>query len=471
MAFAATTVTVSDVTSSAVERSNSELYGSRDLLDDTRELKYVTFNIPVSVNNGTMTVEDVSVNIPSSFRYDFGGDLDDSYIVEKDTTFPLEITNKTETIRVRVLVPENLDAIDSSFNKQESVLTADLAINNGTDNIQRTSNLKFSVENNLEVRRVNILVDGNTYRCSIITDRKDLDCDGEVSELEPGRDFDLELQLRNNFRSASKIDIEDIEIDLFDERDVEADRSSYSERRLRSGDDLDLTIGFKVDSRVEDGDRAIIEFTGYGIDVNGARHGFEYEFEVRFRYPRAKVEVSGLSLSSTNVCPGDRVTIRYDIENHGTDDQPNIRSKIEELSLDLERIISSFKLDSRDGTRVDSKSVMESFTVPQNTALGDYSIKVHVYHRDDRRSETDFWEAVVLRVKDCDDETIEEEETGDNGMVVNDSTSTTTPPPTTGVVTATAKPKSNDALLITGLVVLVVLLAGVFVSLILVLKK
>jgi len=472
MAFATPIITVGDVLLSetnAVERSNPELYGNRDLLDDTRELKYVTFNIPVTVSNGTGNVTNVNLNIPSAFNYAFGGDLNNSLITQVDTAFPLILTNSTQNVVVRVLVPENLDAIDSLFKSNRYDLNAVLTINNGTNDLSRTSNLGFYVENNLEIRRASIIIDDISYRCVVRTGRTDLDCDREIQELEPGKDFTLELEMRNLFRSASRIDIEDIEIDIFDERDVEADSSSYSERRIRAGEDLTIRVGFRVDSRVEDGDRAKIEFTVFGIDTNSARHGFAHDFEVRFELPRAKVEVDNLRLSRTSVCPGDSVVVAYTIENLGTDRQRDLQTQVTQPNLGWDRIESRFELDGVDRGRVDSRDFSHTFFVPANANKGDYNVNLELFYRDSSNRQTSVNNLELLRVIDCTPPPPPPPPSNvSNGIIIDDGDDdVVTPPPTqpTGPVVV-AQPRRTDSLFVIGMIVLIVLMIAVIASMV-----
>ncbi|MFT4326170.1 MAG: hypothetical protein ACMXYK_01580 [Candidatus Woesearchaeota archaeon] len=473
VSFASPEITVRDVTlEAAQERSNSELHGSRDLLDDSRELRYATFTIPVEVKNGTATV--TAATVTQSFTYIFGGDLSDDDIYEVTTNLPLEITNATQNVVVRLLVPERLSAIDTSFQTIRHEAQAQLTINDGSSNLQRTSNLRFTVENNLDLRTVDVVVDGVSYRCSV-RDSVALDCDRELEELEPGSDFTLELLIRNLFRSNSRIDIEDIEFELRDSRDVEASRNRFSERRLRAGDDFPLNIDFRVDDRVRDGDRFIIEFNAMGVDSNGARHGFEHEFEVRFNIPRAKVEARNLATSPSSVCPGERVSISYIIENLGSDRQSNIRSQIQENALGWDRILDRFELTGRDDNRVDTRSVIESFTVPSNAAPGVYPVRVLVFYQDNLRRDTSALYTVDLRVEDCRatapsiDDTNGEDDSESDG-IVTDETQTTTPSTPSGTVVATSRPQSNG-LMTFGLVVLILLLLGVFAALVVLLVR
>jgi hypothetical protein len=457
--------------SNAVERSNPQLYGSRTSLDDERELKYVRFSIPVTAGNESVNVTNVVVNIPSSFVYNIASPITSADISRVVNTLPQVVpANSTVNIDVEVLVPANLNAVDVSFNRAlyDAGLNAVLTI----DALPYNSNLAFYVQNNLELRRLTIVTPERSIRCTI-RDSNSLDCDNEIRELTPGEDFTADLEIRNRFSRTSRVDFDDVDISFNDDRDVEVDRTTYTER-LRAGEELTLSVKFRVDSRVEDGDSARIYFDAETLDSNNARHGFKYDFEVRFELPRAEVKILSPVLQPTSVCRGEMVVVTFGVENIGRDDQKNLYVKVGQDEFNWERISERFVLNRVDRGRTESRQFTYTFVVPTNARIASHPVNVEVFYQDDRNRQTSKWETLSLVVRDCTPAS------GSNGVTTNQTTtivvdnggstgSTATPVAGTTVV-ATAKPKS-DVALITGLLIVGLLLLAVIALFVIVLRR
>ena len=124
----------------AVRRSNPLLTRSDSELDDSSELSYVTFNIPVTASGQAETINSVTP-VLSGFSYDsFGNNLNSSLEFIVDTPLPMQVpAGQALTLTVRVLVPSNLDSIDSNYNDISHTVSANLLTTDGV----KTPTLSF----------------------------------------------------------------------------------------------------------------------------------------------------------------------------------------------------------------------------------------------------------------------------------------------------------------------------------------
>ncbi|MFT4313495.1 MAG: hypothetical protein ACMXYA_03725, partial [Candidatus Woesearchaeota archaeon] len=307
-----------------VERSNPEAARDRRLLDDRDDLSYARFTIPVRVQNGTINITGISVDPQSQFTYDeFGRDKSEDDIVRIVTNLeqPISVTNRTQNVVVDILVPSNLDAIDSNFDEILYTLPATIQTSHGNKDVE----LRFTVENNLELVEIDFFTPRDQFRC-FVDDQfvRTLDCDIEIEELIPGENFDAELKILNRFFRDSRLDFDDITIRIdSSERDVRV--PSRIRESLRADEERSILIDFDVNDRIRSGRSSTITITAEVTDSNGALHGFEHEFIIRFERPDWDLRVTELNMRPETVCQGEVSTINFAVENFGAREQPNVR--------------------------------------------------------------------------------------------------------------------------------------------------
>lgn len=482
VAASAVTVTVGDVTLSldeAVKRSNPAEAGSDDKLDDKKDLEYVTFNIPVTAIDGSVTISALSIDL-SSFTYKT---IDDE-VTEADklkiiTTFPVTVTNATTTnIVVEVLVPSNLDSVDSSFNRVQFTLPVTTTTSLGSI----ASLLKFYAENGVTMSDVNIETVDSSIKCDV-DEAEDvgLSCDDEADELRPGESFDIDFDVSNEFGSSTDVDLEDFEIVIeSDESDVDASPDDFDDD-INANEDFTYYVTFDVDEDVDDGTKATITIEGLGEDVNGAQHGFRHEFDIKFQIPDYVIEVRNVELSDSSICHDETTTLTWEVENTGAKDQRNVRFQIKNNALDLEKSITGVQIqdeDERDNS-FDGQYIIE---LPNDVQEGSYTIQLTTFFQDgSRSSDGDFeLESVSLRVDDCRPETTPNtENSGNTGSTTNTGSNTGTTGttgtaiiPTTPTIPSVTQPpqaqqpvpavvsnnKGGSGLALAGLIVLILVL-------------
>lgn len=477
----------------AVQRSNPLPEGDEDALDDKSELEYATFTI--TLKDATEAVNITGISIVNNFNYDhFDDEVSQDDVIKFDTIFPYILEpSSTRNIKVDVLVPSNLDTIDSNFNWIEHSVSAVISSNVTAD---KSANLKFYVENDLELDDLSVEAN-NDFSCDVdeLWD-EELDCDDEAEELIPGNDFKIILDIENIFDSDSDNDFEDVEITFdSDNRDIEPDDDDV-EKDIDADETISHTMDFDVDSDVEDGDDVTIEITAYVIDHNGAAHGFKHSFELEFNVPDYEMELDIGTVLGSPACPGDYVNIGFEVTNLGSKDQDNLYVEVSQSDLGWNKISERFSLDGEDDGDYSSEDFDYRFKVPSNTDAGTYNPVIYLYYEDDGDDET-WMESLSFIVDDCSSNTESSDNNGDtddsdddSGFVIDgngDSTtdtgstttgttgndgSTTTGTTTSGTtVTATTKAESDDTLFVVGLAIIIVLMLAVVISLVAILLK
>ena len=397
-AFAITVADVSLDLDDAVERSNPQLEGNSNELDRDDELEYVTFNVPVTADNGDIDVTDVILT--STFTYaTLTDDNADSDIFLIETSLPLTVLNgTTKTVRLSILVPSNLDAIDTSFNAVQHSVNVEVETNESTSD---SSKLSFYAENGFELNDVEIITPTEDIECDVEDNSDSLDCDDEIEELSPTEDFTLKFMIENIFDSDSDLDVQDVEIELdSDNNDVKPDDDNFDED-IDAEDEVNFDVDFEVDSDVEDGDDVKVTITVFGTDDNDARHGFEYTFSADFELPDYQVELTSAILSSTTICQGDSTKVSYEVENIGGKDQNNVRVQLKSAALNINDVTDRIELEDKESRDNDYQGEFVIDT-KESTKADNYGLDLIIYYRDEDSNDATIFESLDVVVQDCD---------------------------------------------------------------------
>ncbi len=466
---ASVNVEIDDVTlTTPQERSNPAEFGDRRELDDTDELQYALFDIRIKVENGTINVTDIEPDL-SQFTYDpFFGDISEDDKIQIDTDLPLTITNTTSTVRIRILVPSELDSIDSLYDEIQYTIPTVVKTTDG----DKSTNLRFTVENNLELDFINFITPQTEFDC-LVDDQyvRNLDCDFEAEELIPGEDFNIDMRVFNQFFRDSRLDFDDIDFRFdSDERDVRA--PSRIRESIRADEERDVKADFTVSDRIRSGRSVTITVTASVVDDNDARHGFEHEFLLRFERPDYDVRLNQVDMTPQTICQGEVSTVSFEIENYGARDQSNVRIALESNALNVDELFQNIQLEdeSRSDTTYSNSHIIRT---TQNTDAGVYPVVLTVYHRDRDSNNAFITETLFLKVENCQEEeepTVEEpsndSQDDDDFEVIQPPTQPTQP---TTAVPVTTTPRTNG--LTIALIVTLVVLILVVISLMIVLLR
>jgi hypothetical protein len=490
-AFAATASDVSFAQNRAFERSNPLIQGSKSLLDHRDEIKYISYSIRVTAGTENLTISSLSPTAP--FTYDgFGGPISSNMTFEVLTTLPRNVTaGQSVDIQVRVMVPSDLDSVDTNL----APVRYEYPVLVQTSDGSLTSKLQFFVKNGLELDNVEVTSDSETYYCDVELGSLSLDCDRDIEEL-PIKDFVLKFDIENMFDYRDDIDFDRVRITIdSDNRNVKPSKRSYDED-IDAEEVRSFSTTFTVDDRVKDGDRATIRLTAEVTDDNDAKHGFEYEFDVRFRVPDYQVDVSNIELQPQVLCQGDSANLLFTVVNEGRRSQSNVRVQVINSELGLDKVSERIALEAADSRRNTEYSGTIQIPTRATNAAKVYPISVRVYHRDEDSSDAFLLRTVSLVVERCDASgnpisnptTPTTPTTGNGGTTQTNTTTPTTQSPIvviqpTEVVPTTQQPTQsgsnigativarNDTLLIIGLAVVAVILLIVVIALVIMLAR
>jgi hypothetical protein len=382
-------------------------------------------------------------------------------------SFPISLENGTSvTIRATSVVPASISTNSAGESdgrgyrvQAESVGSITVQSSNGTRSIATRMFVKPVLDVSLDIR-----IDGSTYYPD----------DRDVREIPPDSAISVCLDIRNLFRWEDNNRDLNVEIrSSSSNRDFRFDSARITER-IRNDDEIDICFNVEPDyARMRFPSSTSIELNIDTTDDNGANHKIVFSFPIEVRLPAWEVNLFGQRLSPSSVCAGDSVIVEFTVENVGSNNQRNIQTKVSQTNFNFERVEGPFQLERVDRDRRDSRQFSYTLPVPVSVNPGSYPVTFEVFYQDGSSSSSRVSEIqiVSLTVRDCSPP-VQNNQTetvvidGSQGPIGTDGTQQPT-----GQVVATARPRTNDALLITGLVVLALLLIAVLVSLILVLRR
>lgn len=433
------------------KRDNPE---GRDDRDKEGDVKSADFTI-------TNTANETISNIQFSF-----GALVNRFNLTFSETGPFTLQeNGTKTVTVTGVLPRDLASLVTITDRStsESRQTAGPFTVTGDKNstaVSTTGTMFAQAESGLFVRNIDILIDGEVFRPDSV----------DVREITPGSRVSVRFELENRFRLNSFLDIDgDITLST-NNRDAEfVDR--FRSFDLRSDDRQSFTLDLDIDWRnVRDNDRVTLRMEIEGEDRNRAKHTVDVSLNIGFRYPIADVAIVDFRFNPTSVCKGDFVEYSFEIENLGTRDQNNLRTRLRSTVLGIEEISSRFSIDRRDRDRTESKFFVESLQIPQNAQSRTYDFIFEVFFQDRDNRETSKFMQVPLTVRDCEEQTptpVPPNQTGTGGFEIETGANQggVTPQPQepstpgAGIVTAQPRPATNNVEVLLLVALILVLLA------------
>jgi hypothetical protein len=391
--FSLATVSVTSTLVTDAVSSNPEFENSGSLLDDTDDLSYVSIPVQVSVTNQTVDVQSVTVTYP------FSATLSGSVANEPKTrvTFtPRTVTNDVLTFTVEVLVPQGLDAIDSSFNAVTYKVPVTVQTSAGTQVVDAS----FQIENKLYLDSLEVDFASDTYDCDV-DNSVSLDCDEDLDEL-PVRSgsMTVTMEVVNDNDEDSKLDFEDVSFDIdSDNRDVDVDDNSFDES-IDADETVEVSFTVDVSSKVEDGDDVKVTVEASIVDDNGARHGFKHTFTAEFQQKDYDLEAGAIVLSNPSVCQNDITTATIQLTNIGSKDQKNVRIQTTNAQLGLNDV-KTFIQVKEEATSTQSIQIPVKSTVRP----GSYPIQALIYYESEDDDDEQMLRSATLVVEDCSKQT------------------------------------------------------------------
>ncbi len=267
-----------------------------------------------------------------------------------------------------------------------------------------TSSVYLTTENNLELSKIKIEIDGGSA--------KTVD-DGDDFDAKPGDDIVLKITVENTF--GDSIEIQDIEVTVESDGDLDWDESE-DVSDLDDGDDDTIEFSLSIDSDADE-DEYDVTITVQGEDENGAMHEETISFILNVERATHEISINTATISPQSVSCDRRFTIRTNIENTGSRDEDRVSLVFENDNLDIYQRWYGLELD--EGDDLDK---YYSFTLPSSTASGAYYFNIWTYYDSDEESDVD---VVTLNVLPCGTEK-PDDETADND--VEDDVTVINPP-------------------------------------------
>jgi len=267
-------------------------------------------------------------------------------------------------------------------------------------NLQASDSVTITVieQEKLAITDVDVKVDGRS------SGRGLQDGNYISKDAEPESELEFDVTVKNFFPRNSDIEIEDIvitvTIDKIDEGDEIDAESNEFDLDPQEDDNQELTL--QVPLLVEEGDYdVVIEVEGEDRNRNNYRDEITIKLEVRKEDDELIIRTASLS-SAVLDCSR---TARLDVEviNLGSDDQEEIRVKIENQQLGIVIDERDIELDEGD----DEDSIFERFytlNIDEDVAPGTYGISIKAYYDDDKLADQATVDLVIAACERVEDE-------------------------------------------------------------------
>ncbi|MEM4282472.1 MAG: hypothetical protein QXN89_02185 [Candidatus Woesearchaeota archaeon] len=363
-------------------------------------------------NTGDVTLSNLtfSTNADAKYGVTFSGSCINAQLASGGTC----------TLTTSASVPKDFDAVDSSSLQEKAFLigtitaSANYSSGNGSVIITTTTNLTLQAENQLELRKVKVIVNGIEDSVS----------DGDtVRKIKPGDEIDIEITVKNNFDdSKNDVTIENVEVKAkVDDNDLDIDESE--DIGDLDADDSD-TISFNnllVDEEADGTYDLVISATGR--DENGALHADKMTVKLKVERETHEIKITKALLTNSKLaCVEGSITdttARISFVNIGKRDEKEVA-----ISASIDKLGITARKDGIELEKDDSSSISLLLDIPDSAKAGTYDVTVTSYYNNDVPSDT---KTIPLQIEKC--------EQPQNASTTTTATPTTPTAPTTTATT------------------------------------
>lgn len=289
------------------------------------------------------------------------------------------------SIKLKAMVPEDLDSIDSEFALLQNLIgtiTAD-------DKIGSTAatSVKMQAKNRLLLNNAKVCINGNSC--------KNMDDTDSLKDIKPGDTISFEIEVENDYSDdADKEDltIENVEVGIESvDGDLEDADDSDDIGDVDSNTKETTTFEFDIADDADKKDYDVYVYTE-GTDENGARHGERWTITLEVDRESHDLKVDSMTLEPEQAECGSTATLTVNINNIGRGDEDDVAVSIKSLSLsNLNKKSEYYDIDQDD-----DQSYKFQIDIPDNQKAGQYRIDVQTYYDKTKQSNSD---AVILTVK------------------------------------------------------------------------
>jgi hypothetical protein len=331
---------------------------------------------------GSITISNLGDKPLSGFTYavnPIGFSLTD---LKTSITFSSQevLPNGQITANVVMKVPKNLasrysDGTEAVFKVATVTFNA-----NGTST---TSDVEMQAKNELEIDNAEVTINDD--------DSQDLDNGDEVDNLKPDDEVKIVLTIKNLFKNADDVEIQDISARLEIGGDLDVDEEEDISD-LGPGDTDTATITFTVDSDAEEGTYDGL-LTVEGTDENDAKYTILWDVEFTVERENHEITISSYSFTPSSLTCDNSVSLKVTMKNTGKRDEEEVSVHVESAELKFGNVINDINMDEGD-------TVSKTFVipVPANIALGNARVIIKTYYDTDKSSDS---ETAVITKSAC----------------------------------------------------------------------
>ncbi|MGB9748778.1 MAG: Ig-like domain-containing protein [Candidatus Woesearchaeota archaeon] len=290
-------------------------------------------------------------------------------------------------------------------------------VSDGTYTSTKSFYVNVAVPNKLEIYNVEVTVDGS--RDSSVGS-------GDIITIKPESQVSVKVSLKNMYTSSERITIKDVvltvtAVGIDDGDDIEEETSEFN---IRYNTVVSKTLDFKIPLKVEEEEYDLI-IHAEGEDENGYEQVAEITIKLSVDKKNHDLRIRSVNLMPEEISCDRTISFETQIINLGSsyEDEAGLSVESQQLNI-LKR--ESFELSNDPFDEDNEKRFAYTFTIPDDTRAGTYSIIVRTYYNKDILSDQN---TVQLTVKDCSAAT-----------PTPTQTATPTPTPTQTIVVETPTP-------------------------------
>jgi hypothetical protein len=251
-------------------------------------------------------------------------------------------------------------------------------------------NLTIASKSKLEIQKIELKIDG----------KKDTLFNGESSRnAAPGDSIKVEVTVANLFSSATKIDIENIEVEgILKDIDDGEDLDDDDEINVDAGEDKKAKLSFDIPLNVDE-DNYRLDITARGRGTNSVTYNDSVTIYIVVDKKSHDLRIIKASLSPETITCSRETVLNLVVYNLGTDDEEDTVITINSPELEYYKT-ENLEMEEGTGDSDDDSSFSRLYPikVQENVKNGIYHINVRVYYDTDHLDDE---ETLSVTVEDC----------------------------------------------------------------------
>jgi len=216
-------------------------------------------------------------------------------------------------------------------------------------------------------------------------------CDAPSNNLEltiknpdKGDDFDIgdkiavELKLKNNLDSTSRINVESHLYDINEDESIDSEDDSV---RINDGDSETVEFELQIPSDADEGN----DFVIYAYAENSDRECTSKYIDISVNRPDDALEITRFEVIPSDAQKGDSVEFNVRVKNVGSDAQDDVVIRIFNSALGISLRSEPFDLEENGEDDTAIKTL--TFRIPSDVQAGEYAVTAEVLFNGDKVSD------------------------------------------------------------------------------------